>query len=401
MKNIISLYFICLVSVLLGCSKHHDTTPIYLNEHTVEVRLPILKDNGSVSSLFDSIRNPTILQLQLDRDDVISMIDELKVFDGKFYFKDKQQNSLFCCDSLGKKQFAIKRRGRGSGEYLDLTDFCIVKDTIYVLDRMSPKIICYSAVDGRFLRYQKIDTREDYYALEVANNKLWMLQPVYKFGVYNNTYPLVAVDSTGKTLLKKLVQNKKYVNRLSNHYMGGELYSHNNKINVRIPMHNAIYEILEDSVYMRYRFDFEDKDIDRFISDCDSDISDESFDQQRNEQGIISLYDKIVETDSHLITQLSYGDKLMMLVLDKTNLTYKLYQRRMNGLYLLMGADSHIYPIGNNQLATVISPYLFSPFPKEEIINNASENIKSIYNQLSKLNIKEDDNPLLMTFTLQ
>lgn len=396
----VSLYFLCIVS-FLGCNMVDISNNIYHNEHTVVVDMTNSEPAGELSLFYDSVCNPQLIPLSMDSMELVSDIDQLTMYNSKLYFRDNQLKALFCCDLLGKKQFAIKRRGRGSGEYLDLTDFCIVKDTIYVLDRMSPKIICYSAVDGRFLRYQKIDTREDYYALEVANNKLWMLQPVYKFGVYNNTYPLVAVDSTGKTLLKKLVQNKKYVNRLSNHYMGGELYSHNNKINVRIPMHNAIYEILEDSVYMRYRFDFEDKDIDRFISDCDSDISDESFDQQRNEQGIISLYDKIVETDSHLITQLSYGDKLMMLVLDKTNLTYKLYQRRMNGLYLLMGADSHIYPIGNNQLATVISPYLFSPFPKEEIINNASENIKSIYNQLSKLNIKEDDNPLIMTFTLQ
>lgn len=400
MKNIIPFYFIGLACVLLGCSKHHGALATYTSEHTVEVCLPNLKDNGSVSSLFDSIHNPTILQLQLDRDDLISGIDELKMFDGKFYFKDKQQNSLFCCDSLGKKQFAIKRRGRGLGEYLDLTDFCIDKDIIYVLDRLGPKIICYSAVDGRYLRLVKIETRGDYYALEVANNKLWLLQSVYRFGRKNNAYPLVAVDSTGKILSKKIAQNRRYINRLSNHHMGGELCSHNNGINVRIPMHNAIYRILGDSVYMKYKFDFGDKDIDRFISNCDEDISDESFDQQRNKQCIISLHNNIAEINSHLITQLSYGDKLMMLVLDKTNSTCKLYQRKANGLYLLMGADSHVYPIGNNQLATVISPHLFSPLPKEEIVNNTSENIKSVYRQLSKLNLKEDDNPLIMIFSL-
>ena len=166
-------------------------------------------------------------------------------------------------------------------------------------------------------------------------------------------------------------------------------------------MQNSIYGMRGDSIYVKYRFDFADKDIDTFINQMDGVASNEEFDKMCQEHMIISLQGNAVESDTHIIAPVRKGKEAMYLIFDKVNCFCKLYQRTMNGCYYLMGGGSRIYSLGNNRFATVLFPHNFYPFPKPDIFENSSYNLKIVYNQLSKMNIKEDDNPLIMTFTLQ
>ena len=92
-------------------------------------------------------------------------------------------------------------------------------------------------------------------------------------------------------------------------------------------------------------------------------------------------------------------------MIDKQDGSYRLYPRFMGGLYFLMGADSQLYHLGSEKFATVVSPHMFllAPFPTRELMEKegASANLMSVYEQLATMDIKEDDNPLLMVFSLR
>ena len=186
--------------------------------------------------------------------------------------------------------------------------------------------------------------------------------------------------------------------------MGGELCYAGERIIARLPKHNTLYAIEADSVWAQYRFDFGDKNIDQFIEESPSG-DDEIYSRVLASRGITSLSAGVIDTESDLIMQIGRGEKLMMLMIDKRDGSYRLYPRFMGGLYFLMGADSQLYHLGSEKFATVVSPHMFllAPFPTRELMEKegASANLMSVYKQLATMDIKEDDNPLLMVFSLR
>ena len=402
MKPIIYATLICGAMMCVSCGRGNASLATYPKQ-TITYDLPD-PEESKWTQFFDSIHAPKIVPLMLDEGEVVSQIEALQMAGGRLYFKDKQLHAVFCCDESGKKIFAIKRRGRGHGEYYDLTDFCVKGDTLYVLDRLKCQILCYSASSGEYLNSITINDRADYYALRVAEERVWLLRQVSNDTERKIATPLVAVDFEGNILSECLPQGEKYVESLSSYYMGGELCYAGERIIARLPQHNTLYAIEADSAWAQYRFDFGDKNIDQFIEESPSG-DDEIYSRVLASRGITSLSAGVIDTESDLIMQIIRGEKLMMLMIDKRDGSYRLYSRFMGGLYFLMGADSQLYHLGGEKFATVVSPHMFllAPFPTRELMEKegASANLMSVYEQLATMDIKEDDNPLLMVFSLR
>ena len=172
----------------------------------------------------------------------------------------------------------------------------------------------------------------------------------------------------------------------------------NSDIHFVIPMRNSIYEISGDSVFVKYRFDFGDRDLDRYIDDKDTRMSDDEFSEMRDSRKMVAIASNVAETDSHIIIPLWNGNDGLFMLYDKRDGSNKLYRRKISGVYFFMGGDSHVYAVGNDCFATIVSPFNIVPFPDRSKVSKASENVKVAYDQLASLNLSEDDNPILMLF---
>ena len=126
--RIIILYAAIVVGLLgitVSCSGRVVSNTEYHNGQTLCVDASKMDVEGNWSLFLDSVCDIRMMPLLLDSTDLLSEIKCIKVCDGRFYLSDKVTKALYCCDSTGHKVFSIKAFGRGPGEYLDLTDFCV------------------------------------------------------------------------------------------------------------------------------------------------------------------------------------------------------------------------------------------------------------------------------------
>lgn len=399
--RIIILYAAIVVGLLgitVACSGRVVSNTEYHNGQTLCVDASKMDVEGNWSLFLDSVCDIRMMPLLLDSTDLLSEIKCIKVCDGRFYLSDKVTKALYCCDSTGHKVFSIKAFGRGPGEYLDLTDFCVHDDTLYLLDRIGAKILNYSAIDGCYIGSVDISRKDDYYGIHVSDGRFWLLRSVYSYTVKSNVCPLAEFDRTGQHLNDFLPQGDRYVDRLANYHMDCLIYPMNSDIHFVIPMRNSIYEISGDSVFVKYRFDFGDRDLDRYIDDKDTRMSDDEFSEMRDSRKMVAIASNVAETDSHIIIPLWNGNDGLFMLYDKRDGSNKLYRRKISGVYFFMGGDSHVYAVGNDCFATIVSPFNIVPFPDRSKVSKASENVKVAYDQLASLNLSEDDNPILMLF---
>lgn len=90
------------------------------------------------------------VKLETTDSSLIGYIDKLVVTDKHLFVSSRK--SIFIFDINGKFNTRINKYGKGSGEYLSLTDFIVDKDgNINILDRVGMKILSYT-FNGNFLK---------------------------------------------------------------------------------------------------------------------------------------------------------------------------------------------------------------------------------------------------------
>ncbi|MGF1671130.1 MAG: 6-bladed beta-propeller [Balneolaceae bacterium] len=84
----------------------------------------------------------------------------LKVFDGNIYLSDFTDFSIYEYDLYGNLIGKIKTgRGRGPGEFLNLTDFDVIDKTIWAVDSQNMKISSFSVETGELLTNIPVNRR--------------------------------------------------------------------------------------------------------------------------------------------------------------------------------------------------------------------------------------------------
>lgn len=105
----------------------------------------------------------------------LSGIDKVVVSDGKYYVLDMIGGTVTSYDSDGAPIFKLNRKGRGSGEYLMISDFAVGDDgDYYILDGRKDQLLHYLA-DGTYSESTDIPFQASGFTLLDNGKWLWDL----------------------------------------------------------------------------------------------------------------------------------------------------------------------------------------------------------------------------------
>jgi hypothetical protein len=126
-----------------------------------------------MSSLFKKVR---AIPLETVDESLIGYINEVQVFDGKiFVFDNDHVNSVFVFDMDGKFIRKIGRAGQGPGEYVDISDFTIdeINHEIYLMDNDMNCILVYSIDTGKYIKRINLSERIYNSYIQYSNGRLY------------------------------------------------------------------------------------------------------------------------------------------------------------------------------------------------------------------------------------
>lgn len=393
MRKIWSFYIASLV--LISCVDNNDAL-----QEGIIIDMDNAVQEKSLASFFDSIQDLQIVPLAYNSNLNISTVSHLKMYDKTYYFIDARTKAINCCNSSGDLVFSIKRHGRGPGEYMEITSYCIVDQELYVLDRVNQKILIYSSEDGTYRNSINVTEKNDYSNLLINDQSILMNARLLDYPIYGNSYALHKFDMSGNYQCEYLEMARSYVKRVDDYRYLSDLYAVSDTVHFSLPMRNTVYEFYNDKVSIKYRFDFGNNDIERFITRRNCNNSPEEFEEDLKEQRIAYMMAGIAESPSYLVSYFNKGDGIYLMVLDKKSRDVKVFPKKMQGIYYLMGADSKIYYLGDDVFATIIDPLNFCPLPEIDVLDGASDNVKDVYSKIRKINPGTEDNPMLLTFKI-
>jgi hypothetical protein len=401
-----SLLFITIATLLSSClGRNVSDVDGLVAQQTIEIDC---SEPQALSKLYEQLTDIRIIPLKTEQDLLINSPYKVKQYDGDFYFLDKQQwhRRLFCFTSDGELKYMIDKQGRGPGEYIGLTDYCISNGKLYLLDKMQLQINQYDIQDGRYLSTTSIKGVNDYQSLSILEDSLYVLgtkaihdaMAVAYFGT-NDCVHIFGQD--GEKTESFLRMGKYYNMRMENYALDNIAYIRRDTLFMTMPYNNKIYAVTPEGVTVKYRFTFGDKsDIDEFIK-ANSELDDEEFDKQKGASNVHVLFPAFIEKDSYIISRVLSED-LGLFVWNKDSGETSYYIYLIPGWYSMMGVGNDIYDGEGDNLIGIISPHNAHNFINHDLSQiEGSNNVKEAQKQLLKLDIKEDDNPLIMVATLK
>jgi len=140
MKNIITL-LICILCCF-SCTKSRMKLT---NIQSIEV--PITRNDKPAT--FDSLfKIDNYIILETTPQSIIRKIGKVSFYKDNIYILDNEEKNILVFSSKGDFLTKYNHLGQGPGEYIDLTDFSIKGDSIYMLDGIGGQLIVYSLMDS-------------------------------------------------------------------------------------------------------------------------------------------------------------------------------------------------------------------------------------------------------------
>jgi len=138
---------------LIGCATSVDMKM----EYAVDIN-----QRSHLNHFFDGY---DYVMLETNDSNVVSKIDDFEVNDSIIALQSR--SNIFIFDKHGKDIGIINRKGNASNEYLEISDFNLSGDMIWILSAMQKKILAYD-LEGNCIK--GIDLDNFYYAFEFLND---------------------------------------------------------------------------------------------------------------------------------------------------------------------------------------------------------------------------------------
>jgi hypothetical protein len=384
-KMKIKLAFLCsifIIVIFLSCSKRE------VKQSIQEIKIDYTNEKGASFLLTeDYFNNRKIVRLETTDESLISQINRLIVFDGKYYIFDHQGKSVFVFDELGKFIAKIKQIGKGPGEYLQITDFTIdTKNKQIILLCDIPNCLMYFDLDCKFLKQEKRENYDHY--ISANQNSLF-------FGSF--------LTNNGHYI--KIRNGNKYSEFLpiEKHVITKDFYSshpniiRSNSVFFFKVYDNTVYELDSDNIIAKYKMDFGTKAVDKsFIEKNDM----ETIIMTTCDNDWICRINDFRECDNYLT--FGFWPFTRIVIYDKKKKTSIIFSQLYDseiGLYLndMIGHDGD-----GSDMIFIVNPRLF----KNNIlqIKNMKVAVKNQtylkYKEVAE-NLTENDNPILMVYSMK
>lgn len=350
-------------------------------------------NNFSYNEIIDSI---WYLPLETNKKSLIENIEKVILHEGNVYVLDVFSNSLLKFDLQGRFITQIGEEGKGPNEYVSPMDFEIVNKEILILDDRAG-VVKYYDLDGKFLKDEKLSfrmnqfifTKENRFLCNIATRGNFHIPQISDFKLIS-CQPDWKIFGKGDEYNAELESNQSFSRKVLT--KSGENIIYNPSFDY------FIYEIESGILKKKYYVDVGKNKLPEGINNLTS----EEFIQTclSRDCNIMFMFHSVFETDKHLVATLHYNGYDIPLYYSKNsgnlicNKHYKFSSKFPFGFIVPRA-------IINNTLIGYMEPYMAIRKIKElrempDLYEKIPERVKKLVN-----NLKEDDNPLLVFFTLK
>jgi hypothetical protein len=384
MKTIINAtYCFILICCLFSCSKNEKVNPVEIIEIDIQNEIDVTK-----SLTTNYFKKRKIVKLETTAESIISQINRLILFEGKYYIFDMNSKSVFTFNESGKFISRIKRVGKGPGEYLQISDFTIdTKNKQIILLCDIPNCLIYYDLNGNFLK--QIKNNEYFRYITSNDNYFHFVNLLIKYG--DKYITTQKEELTTKFLpIEKFVQNKDFYSIHPNIIKSSSTY-------IFKVYDNVVYQITENEVLPKYQFNFGTKN---FAENIASENDLQNILKLSMDRSLVCRINDFRECDNYLTFGTWPFSRIY--IYNKLEKTCKLFSKFYDpetGLYLseMIGHDGN-----GNELIFSVDPSSFANNILE--IKNKDEMAENkTYNEFKSIaeNVKDTDNPILMIYTLK
>ncbi len=252
MRNVFVFVF-CLFTIT-GCKNNRECEDDTLIDEVFEITPKSDKEKVRYSDLFDSVR---YVRLETTDEILIKDITRLKCVNGKIYILDNKTQTLFCFHMDGKLNWKIRQVGQGPQEYTRLTDFDMdeKKGRLYLFS-YNDKILVYD-LSGNFINAYYVRLagtsfvyREEYLYIYANNN------PNKIEGVEQNNYLLLFDEEKDEVKGRLPFNTDKRFGTMNTYNASNAFCRYEDEVRFFMPFSNNIYSLQEDTIYIKYQFDF-------------------------------------------------------------------------------------------------------------------------------------------------
>lgn len=350
------------------------------------ISIPNIIKSKDIFQLLEKSMEVSVIPLETNRFSAIAKIDKLIAVGDLLYILDKDQHKLFCFDKTGKYMFLIDKKGSGPEEYSEISDFDYYSNKLYLLDKIKFKLLVFNQ-DGKFnhvINLKRTSSEYDSFGVLNKDNIALIAKGNYSLYIPKVSKEFVHIfDMNGNQKNRMIAKPESYNKRLSRFTIQKGIVRVNKLLYFQLPFDNRIYHINGDACFAKYYMNFSDNhNLDKYIADNNL-LNDDEFIQK-------------IENDNTVIPNgvFSFNNKYMIFSADlnKKKVLYMYeYEHKICEMFDL--SIFRMFMSGNNEVFLTIESNSLNAIRYSNIQGKAIDKIRKI---IDRLNIKIDDNPLLI-----
>lgn len=258
-KEDMRYYILSVILLFFSCSevREPEVYDVKILEGTSQKELLL-------SSFIETVK---VIPLETKDECLISQIDKIKIFKDEIYILDKMNNAIFIYGIDGKYHRTLFKVGNGPGEYLQLMDFDIWNNQLFVLDFGGRNILKYDC-DLNYIN--KVIIYSFSTQISVDNGLIYLYNLKSKKG---DDYKCSILDISGRKISDKLL--RKDNENLFNHNECNVFTVNNGEVFISPVYDKLIYEGSNFDPIYRIRFEGNEYPDDRNIEE--QNVNDQSF----------------------------------------------------------------------------------------------------------------------------
>ena len=388
LKEIFVFLSIILLGVFYSCTNSTKSNPnsISFERNLTAVNLE-KNDNVSIYDFFSKIE---IIPLETNSNSLLTFPigepDRVIVNERKYYFLDDMQQAIIVFDEDGKFLNKIDHKGMGPEEYVSIKDFNINRFTknIEILSPQGGYINIYDASGNTFI--ERLRFPSDMPTVHFFHH---LTPDTYTFLSIAREVEMLFYSKKDNKFIKNSYNLPQWVTRSIFSPSKNPFYIYNDTLCYSQMYNGSVFEIspADRELNFRYSWDFGKNNFDLLSIFSDEESREGGLNSSKISMNYAILFLVYKENLNYYFTRFKFKNRHIHLVLNKITGEYFLFEKFAEGGQLLpMWLDEN-------------AAYTFVPPAYLHLVINQSvldEENKLKYNQ-----IKEDDNPVVIKYTLK
>lgn len=385
-KIVKRLIYCFLVTLTISCqSNHRENKEVNLVDSQHKVNIEDITSDVKFSEIIDQMQ---LIKLETNSNCLLGEIEKVLVSNQRIYILS---NNVYCFDIQGNYLFTFGSKGRGPNEYMNINDFCINNNTLYLLDVLQKKILSFSLENGKYLQSVYLAYGLDKFSIQgkyiIADRNGYFSE---KF--INNDRVFITDLNTPSRIIKSYFSEKRFRLNIKNTF-----YGYDESVFLIDPYTYSIYKIGMDGVnnYLHLNLGknaFSDAEADYLTEN--SQISSDILKKKGKFWGLRNFHSTL---NTH-ICEISKGNEPVLIIMNKDFKSYKAIlcnsikhsQEQIIPINIVAADQLNYYTIIAAEHISLVKHNLQQ---SENNINLSNNLIEANYNVI--INTKIDDNPII------